>query len=297
MAARRRPRKPVRNPSHIVFPKKGAPYHVVEELPREQEDLELVLGRKFLGALSRFENIQLEGLARGTEPADLMCRLPDGTPIHLQVVEVIDQQLRELRDMRSSYRGALVDVLGDALRSFSGCRVSLVDSGDPPYLPRVTSSDGRECLRLLAEHIRMVGAEINTLEVRKIRNRRTRIGSAGRWVNVLVQRFVAAGEDVPFQFWWTGAGPSYRTDLPRGLVPAAVRSKIDKRYAKPSAATLWLLAYSVDTLMTEDDPDIAESQRLLSCSRHPFDDVWFIYPHASEDIGQLIHVWPTKTDG
>src|SRR3989338_1284933 len=130
MAAVRRPNKPLRNPSHIVFPRTGALYPVVEQLPREQENLEIALGRKFLGALGKFESIQPDGLARGTEPADLTCKCPDGTPVHVQIVEVIDQRLRELRHMRSSYRDALLVALGGTLCLFSGCRVSLVDSGD-----------------------------------------------------------------------------------------------------------------------------------------------------------------------
>ena len=91
-----RPLKPLRNPSHIVFPKVGTPYPVVEQLPREQECLELALGRKFVGALHKFRGIQIDELTRGAEPADLKCRSADGTAIELQIVEVIDQELREL---------------------------------------------------------------------------------------------------------------------------------------------------------------------------------------------------------
>jgi hypothetical protein len=292
-----KPRKPKRNPSHIVFPEKGAPYFVVEQLPRDQEGLELTVGRKFFGALRQFEGIELDGLARGLEPADLTCRSSDGTAIQLQIVEVIDQRLRELLHMRSSYRDALVQTLGDGLRLFSGCRVLLVDSGDPPYLPNVTSTDGRECLRLLAEHIRGVGADIHTLALRKIRCRETQITTPARTVGVLVERFVGAGESVPVDFAWTGGGPSYRTDVPRGLLPAAVRSKIDKRYAKPASTKFWLVAYSVDSLLSKDDPDIAESQRLLETSSHPFDQAWFFFAYAEKNLGALVHVWPTRRDG
>ena len=288
--------KPPRNPSHIVFPKKGPPYPVVEELPREQEDLEFAVGRKFIGALRQFEGIHLGRLTRGPEPADLACRSPSGTAIQLQIVEVIDQQLRELRHMRSSFRDALVQTLGDDLRLFSGCRVSLVDSGDPPYLPSVQSNGGRECLRSLAEQIRNVGADIHTLEVRKIRSRKIRTANPERTASVLVERFVAAAESVPFDFWWTGGGPSFRTDIPRGLLPVAVQSKINKLYTKPTSAKFWLLAYSVDSHLGEDDPDIAESQRLLETSRHPFDEVWFLHPYAEKELGALVHVWPTKRD-
>jgi hypothetical protein len=243
----------------------------VEQFPRDQEDLELALGRKFLGALGRFKDIQLEGLARGSEPADLTCRSPEGTVIELQIVEVIDQRLRELRHMRSSYRDALLRELDGDLYVFSGCRVSLVDSGDPPYLPSVSSTEGRGCVRLLAEHIRRVGSEIHTLEPRKIRSRRTKTKDPEREIWVLIRRFFPAGGSVPFELRWEGGGPSYRTDVPRGLLPAAVQSKIDKQYTKPASVKFVLLAYSVDSLLRKDDPDIAEAQRLLETSSHPFD--------------------------
>jgi hypothetical protein len=54
------------------------------------------------------------------------------------------------------------------------------------------------------------------------------------------------------------------------------------------------LAYSVDSLLGKDDPDIAESQRLLETLPHPFDEVWFLYPYAEKDLGALVHVWPTR---
>ncbi len=269
----------------------------MEQLPRDQEGLELTLGRKFLGALRHFKGIQLDGLTRAAEPADLACRSPKGSAIELQIVEVIDQNLRELRHMRSSYRDALEHMLGDDLRLFSGCRVSLVDSGDPPYLPHVNSDGGRECLRLLATHIRNVGAKIHTLEPKKIRSRKTRTKDPERTVGVLVERFVPAGDAVPFEFSWTGGGPSYRTDVPRGLLPAAIQSKIGKQYTKPASATFWLLAYSVEFPLRNDDPDNAKSQRMLEASPHPFDEVWFFYPYAEKELGALVYVWPSKRDG
>ena len=180
--------------------------------------------------------------------------------------------------MRSTYRDALVEKLGDNMRLFRGCQVSLVDSGDPPYLPKFNSKNGRECVRHLAEDIQNVGAEIHTLEPGKIRSRNTRTRDPERDIAVVVERFCPAGESIRAEFDWTGAGPSYGSDISRGLLPAAIRSRIDKRYAKPASARFWLLAYSVDSLLVEDDPDIAESRRLLDALSHPFDEVWFLYP-------------------
>jgi hypothetical protein len=227
-----------------------------------------------------------------------MCKSPDGHTVGLQVAEVINQQLRQLQHMRSSYRGALVQTLGEELLLFNGCRVSLVDSGDPPYLPQVTATDGQACLRALAEHVREVAKDVQTLEVGKIRSRRTKTLSPEREVSVLVERILPAGEPVRLEFSWTGSSPSYRTDTSRGLLSQVVQSKIAKRYAKPSVGQFVLLAYSIDTLLQGDDTDVSESRRILESSQHPFDDAWFIYPYADRELGALVHIWPVhRADG
>jgi hypothetical protein len=291
------PKKPARNPGHIVLAKNRPAFRIVEQLPRQKDELELAIGRKFIGAYRRLESVQLEGIARGGEPFDLICRAPDGQFVGIQVVEVINQSLRELRDMRSSYRDALVKILGDDLCRFSGCRVSLCDTGDSPYLPNVSSADGRANLHLLADHIRSVGSDIHNLEIKKIMRRDTKIAKPERSVSLLVERFRPVNGSMPLEFSWSGGGPAYRVDLPRGLLPVAIQSKIDKRYAKPASARFVLLAYSVDTYFTKDDPDITESRRLLESSHHSFDDVWFLYPYAERESGALVRVWARNDDG
>jgi hypothetical protein len=292
MSDHRKPKKPIRNPAHFVFSKAGPVRRVVEELPREQEALEFTVGRKFLGALQRFEGVQLHDLCRGSEPADLVCKSLDGHTIGLQIVEVINQQLRQLRHMRSSYREALVQILGKELLLFNGCRVSLVDSGEPPYLPPLTSTGGQACLRVVKEHVRKVAKDIHTLEVGKIRSRSTKTLNPEHKVSVLVERILPAGEPVRLELSWAGGGPSYRVDISRGLLTQAVQSKIAKRYAKPAVGKFVLLAYSIDTLLKGDDPDVSESRCILSSSQHPFDDAWFIYPYADKELGALVHIWP-----
>ncbi len=298
MSNRRKPKKPVRNPAHFVFPKTGPVRRVIEEFPREQEDLEFTVGRKFLGALQRYKGVQYYDLCRGSEPADLMCRSTDGHTVGLQIVEVINQQLRQLQHMRSSYREALAQTLGIELLLFNGCRVSLGDSGEPPYLPPLTSPDGQACLQLLTEHIRKIAKDIHTLEVGKIRSRSTKTLNPERKVAVGVERILPSGEPVRLEFSWAGGGPSYRTDISRGLLTHAVQSKVAKRYAKPAVGKFVLLAYSIDTLLQDDDPDISESRHLFESSQHPFDDAWFIYPYADKELGALVHIWPVHdTDG
>jgi len=270
---------------------------VVEEFPREKEDLELTVGRKFIGALQHFEGIQLQDLCRGSEPADLVCRSTVGESVGLQVVEVVDQQVQHLQLMRLSYRAALVEALGEDLLRFNGCRVSIVDSGEPPYLPKVNTREGQMCLRLLAEHVRRVAIDVHTLQVGKMRLCGTKTQDPKRKVSVLVERLLVPGDPVRLELSWTGGGPSYRTDASRGILSQAVRSKIEKHYSKPESEKFVLLAYSIDTLLRSDDPDVRESQQILEATEHPFDDVWYFYPYAEKILGALIHVWPIQHDG
>ncbi|MES4787174.1 MAG: hypothetical protein C4294_16680, partial [Nitrospiraceae bacterium] len=99
-------------------------------------------------------------------------------------------------------------------------------------------------------------------------------------------------EPVRLEFIWMGGGPSYRMDISRGLLTQAVQSKIAKRYTKPTVGKFVLLAYSIDTLLQDDDPDVSESRRILESSQHLFDGAWFIYPYADKELGALVHVWP-----
>lgn len=292
MSDRGKSKKPIRNPAHIVFSKEVPVRRVVEEFPREQESLEFTIGKKFLGALQRFNGIQLHGLYRGAEPADLVCKTTDGHIVGLQIVEVIDQQLRQLRQMRLSYREALIQTLGKELLLFNGCRVLIGDSGVPPYLPKVNSTSGAAWLKFLTAHILAIANDIHTLEVGKIRSRSAETLNPKCKVSFIIHRILPADEPVRLEFSWNGGGPPYQTDISRGLLTQAVQSKIAKRYAKPAVGKFVLLAYSTDTLLMEDDPDVSESRSILESSEHPFDDAWFIYPYADKELGALVHIWP-----
>lgn|GEM_PF-3507894 len=292
MNDRKKPLKPARNPGHWVFPKEGPVRRIIEEFPRVQEDIEFTVGKKFLGSLNHFKNIYYENLRTGDEPADLVCSTRDGSRVNIQVVEVVDRQLRQLQRMRSSYREALLMNLGEEIMAFNGCRVSLVDSGDPPYLPAPDSNVGQDCLEILLKHIRNVASDIHTLEVGKIRSRSTMTANPARKIGMIIERKMVPANPARLEFHWEGSGPSYRVDISRGLLSEAVQTKIDKSYAKPRDGTFILLVYSIDSLITKDDPDVIESKRLLETNDHPFDEIWYIYPYAERKLGSIFRIWP-----
>lgn len=293
MKQNRKPLKPDRPVTSIVFPKKGKVSLAAEHLPRTQDELELAIGKKFIGALAHFYGPKLSDLKSGSGRGDLVCNDEQGSVTKIQVVEVIDHKLRRLSEMRQTYAEYIRREYPAVLNKYRGCAVTLVDNGEPPYLPKIKTKDGKQSADHLAAWLADIGDKIYTLECKKNRIHSSTVGPSERGVTAFIQRFAAAGEDGRFSFRWSGGGPSYRSDEPRNVLPAAIKGKIEKHYSKPNEQ-FWLLCYSTDTLLREDDPDIRESFTLLDNGNHPFDEVWYIYPYNGVDLGHIVHVWPRQ---
>lgn len=296
MSRHHQPKKPPRFPSHFVFPKHGPVRPVVEPLPRTQDELELAIGQKFLGALRHFHDIHLRDLTRGAEPADLRCADADGRLVSIQVVEAVSQRLRQLTEMRKAYLAALQEHAESIFASFSGCAVEMVDTGDPPYLPTIGTDGGRRCFEQIRVEIQRIGRGIGELPVGRLTPRDIHITDPERTLSLLITRHEEPTTPDRFTLTWGGGGPGYRTDVPRDILPAAVRSKLAKHYSTTLARFI-LLAYSIDTLLAADDPDVTEAQRLLAANEHPFDEAWYLYPYAETTLGHLVRLWPAERAG
>lgn len=147
-----KPKKPDRPLRSITFPKSGPPRENIEHLPLEQGKLDLEVGMKFIGSLAHFRGETYTGLREGPEePADLSCFGVNGAEIYIQVTTIVDQLQRTLWQMRNSYREEIVTKHSDALQGFSGCSVTLVDVGDPPYLPRVNRLESGTRIEAVAQ--------------------------------------------------------------------------------------------------------------------------------------------------
>ena len=197
MPPRKRPQKPLRNPSHLVFPRSGPIRFVEEQMPREQESLEATLGEKFRGSLEHFLELSLTPETQKCEPADLSYVDSQGARVDVQVVEVVDLILRAVSRMRSSYSTAVQSSLGATLHRFGGCRVTLVDSGDPPYLPLIGSAEGQRCLHQLVSYIASVAEGISTLQVGGLRSGQTTVGAVNRSIGLVVERLAPQIESAP----------------------------------------------------------------------------------------------------
>lgn len=241
-------------------------------------------------SLAHFHGLIFSDLERGDDPPDLVCKGPGGSRLNIEVVEIVDEKLRLLKQMRDSYHSRISQEHWGALELFKGCAVTLVDSGEPPYLPNVDSVKGATCLAELVAGLTTFGEDIGSLKPKSVRRYELAIGSHKRCVTVLCERFVPAGDGVQVGFRWDGAGPGHQIDIPRQLLPNVIRQKI--QHNSPLRDPFWLLAYSCDTNFGEDDADINESRRLLRVRKTPFNEIWYLYPLSNIKLGHIIPIWP-----
>lgn len=292
--SKKKPLKPDRPLVGIMFPKHGRPSRIIEHMPRTQDDLETAVGVKFIDSLAQFYGRKYSDLRSGAGRGDLLCHDEKGLLIKIQVVEVINQNIRQLREMRKSYREYIIANHGAIFEAFRGCTVKVVGVGNPPYLPNIKTQGGRDCASQIAKWLSDLSKDIKSLECKKILRRETTLVPYQRGVSVKIERFRPFDNTAPFKFTWSRCGPSYR-DGKRNLLPTAIKSKINKHYSKPKEP-FWLLAYSIDTFyFEEEDLDIQESVSLLHKTDHPFDEVWYFNPFVNINLGSIIHIWPLDT--
>ena len=85
MKRKRKPRKPDRPVASIVFTNKGKVSLAAEHLPTTQDQLELAVGNKFIGALAHFCRRKLSDLKSGSGRGDLLCHDEQGSVTKIQV--------------------------------------------------------------------------------------------------------------------------------------------------------------------------------------------------------------------
>jgi len=284
------PLKPEHPLASIVFSDTGRVSQNIEQLPRTQKDRELAIATKFVRSLKRFRGIDLYDIEPDEGQADFLARFESGDGVLIQVARVIDQSMRRINEQRVSYLERLGVEYSDLIRMFLGCRLSIVDSGSEPLLPRVDRKEGIAALSELAAKLSKFARDIETLAIGKIRSRNHKIGPGSVVVTFMCERVAAPEADVPAQLSWTGGYVPHR-EYREMLLAEAVRSKIALGYSKPEE-DYWLLLYSSDIIPRSDDAEVAEAKTLLDTKVHPFDQVWFLFPYANQELGHLVKVWP-----
>ena len=225
-----RPKKPDR-PLRAVVVAKNAAWPQVEHLPRVQEDLELAVGRKFVGAMADFLGIP-DGLSVGHGEGDLIAKSPDGRLVTIQVVEMVDNLRRPQGEMRASYFPAVKAVAGLAV-FVRGCEVTLVDSASEPILPRLRSQAGRECLEQMVGALKAAGQDALLLPPGRSWFGRVAIGMEGFRLDVVVKRVAPSDAGVHATLEWSGGAASREN-----LLTKTIQGKLAMHYSRPEAAIL-----------------------------------------------------------
>jgi len=79
----------------------------------------------------------------------------------------------------------------------------------------------------------------------------------------------------------------------RSLLADSIEHKISVNYTNYDKGRLILLAYEVALSVDPGESQAIEQAReLLKNKRHPFDEVWYLFPYASDDLDHLRRIWP-----
>ncbi|MFH1929783.1 MAG: hypothetical protein ABIK79_16690 [Chloroflexota bacterium] len=292
MAKRRRtPRKPTQPLGHIVLPKKGRPYKVIEVLPDVNEDIEETIVKKFIGALQRFEGRYLSTCTRGDPWPDFEAHEGDKR-VGIEITQVIDIEHAKYRSVQEDYWERVLDLISDILPRLSGLHITLDDGYQNPPYPPLRTKQGRELALSIANYLRRVVDHLERIPPGRLFRYRWQGGSGACVVGAFGQRLTPPepAQHVVIKFF--GSFPQ-DVQAKNRLLSDTIQRKMDLHYAEYSEGKLWLLAYEVGSLSVgpPPSPSIQQARDLLG-RNSAFDEVWYMFPYAQEDIGAIFRVWP-----
>ncbi len=290
MAIKKLPRKPSSPLGHIVFPKQGKPYRVIEPLPNLAEDLEATITRKFVGAMKRFENRELSIPKRGKQWPDFETKEGE-TRIGIELVEVINVDHARRRHLQDRYVRCIRGLLSDILPRLAGLSIQLIDGYQCPPYPHLNTGKGQQLVRLIASSIRLEVEGLERLEGRTICQWQKRSGlpQAGAFIT----RVAPSNAGIQVSLAFPGFFPEW-VSVSENLLSQAIERKLKKNYPRYKGGRLWLLAYEVFSMSVNEKPSKSANlaRDLLRKPGHPFDEVWYFYPYADMDLGHIEQVWP-----
>jgi hypothetical protein len=293
MAKKKQPLKPESRLSSLIFSDKGEVSSSVEALPRDSnEKIELFVGKKFVNSMAHFFGKPLFELCSGETPedkrGDLVCSDNEGSLIKIQVVEVVDPVNRHLTEMRNSYKNKLLRDCESVFALFEGCNLSLIDTGNAPFLPNLKKN--LTAYHELAKNLEMFGHKIQALSVGNRSFEKWNIGSDHISITAYCERIEEYKCGLSYQFQWGGAR-MIKPDEDIKFLTKAISHKIDKKYSKPKEK-FWLLAYSTSSssIVLHNKEDMMAASKLLNQEEHPFDLVWYFFPYPDLNLGHLVQV-------
>lgn len=274
------PKKPTSPAGHWLFPKRGRPYLVAEQLPTDSETLEASVVELFVARLRHLGH-KVMGRARPDDWPDAAIAIGERT-VGIELVEVVDSDHRQqvsghawyLSELRRAFAARGLDA---ALR---GMTLELSDGYGG--LPPARSGPALELVGNIAEQLAdrredLAASPLNVLRIVHF--------VSDPWnVSLFGARILSSVPDYGLR--WNGA---YMADP--NCLARAVRGKLDQPYdGRCSFDELWLLAWdSFGYLLTSDR---TTAFTLLDSVSHVFDRAWTCYL-AGGPLVIVDELWPT----
>ena len=286
--AKRKPVKPSKPLTTIVF-RPGDGVHMVSEfLPPTQEDIEAVIVRKFLRALREYNGQELELVERADPNAwpDFEGTL-NGHKVGIELVEVISPDHARKRSRQRDYLRELVPHVTDLAPMLRGICLTIDDGYQEPLWPRVNTREGRALLAELAANIRSAVPQLQGVGPRGGHLVWTTAPRPHTGVLAMRGQRIAGAPTMPIDLSFQGAY------LPDATVLATiVAGKIAEGYTAYPGGDLCLLAYG-DGMVTDSNA-ISLARLMLAKVPHPFAVVWSFFPLPGQDGGllEILHSAP-----
>jgi len=297
MSAKKKPRKPSQPPGHVVFPKKGRPYRVMELLPPYKNELEAVIVKKFIGALKHKEGRHLSHPVKADPWPDFVCE-EAGAKIGIEVVEVINVEHARKRHLQEEYTKYIYKLIDDFYPCLSGLAITLNDGYQYPPYPPLRRHAGQRLAQSIADDLRSSLEQLENMQIDHIRVYRWQKGPHRPTTGAFVRRVAPKESGVPATLGFLGSFPE-SVSVIDSLLMGTIEKKLDK-YTQFTEGKLILLAYDVVGPPVENSsttPPVVLAKEVLRCNDHPFDEVWYIFPYAPMDLdhknlGHIVKVWP-----
>lgn len=271
------PKKPDRPFQAVLFPKTGQVSLNIERTELEQKELERVVARKFASTLSA-RNLPARLLECNTEePADAVLMVGKDQEVQVQIVEVVDQYDRELRQLRERITNGFVDQPA-VLVAVSGCALVILIACDLIRHPDPSPDFSGLEIRFF-QWLESLQPDLHQLEIGK--GTQVTLASAPSFLTMTV--FISRGAAIDsreFRFVHGGGAALHG----RNWLEETIRKKQQMNYAT-ARRPFWLLCYSNFHHVLYDEAILREVCARSSPSIPPFDDVWLFMPFPNQDCG------------
>ncbi|MBI4305859.1 MAG: hypothetical protein HY678_06020 [Chloroflexi bacterium] len=243
-----------------------------EALPSDQEGEELVVVRKFCGALVRRAGRTVEVIERAGDWPDFLAS-EGGRELGLELGRVRHPDAAERRALEQQYAESIAQALSTRHADFRGLSILLTNIEDDRY-PVPNATQGRSFAGLIAQRLiknldrykALMAPESDDADL-LMRN------PDGLTIHATCYRLSNKGGQ-----GFVGFNP--RIGASAEPVLQALNTKLKKHYTVTSGRGNWLALYDLDHDAGHNPalPELRRATEVLRLAGHPFAEVWYFFP-------------------